>query len=224
MQKTSHPKPDGTWSGTFWSMGRLRQSRGGYVNFRLVPDVYWPRAQPLPFAFAGAGPAHEAGSAKVGGDRRETLGKHLLRARQDLARSKVSHDCGCGSMVECGLPKPETRVRFPSPAPLQTLIKPLISLAIVAFCRAEQSRAILGSPAQFFPLFIPFFGPAFLCSTRAESVLAPGVIENFPPARFDLVSGGLPFGEGRIENWKADNPGALTARATETEKGKGKPG
>ena len=25
--------------------------------------------------------------------------------------------CGCGSMVECGLPKPETRVRFPSPAP-----------------------------------------------------------------------------------------------------------
>ena len=24
---------------------------------------------------------------------------------------------GCGSMVECGLPKPETRVRFPSPAP-----------------------------------------------------------------------------------------------------------
>ena len=25
---------------------------------------------------------------------------------------------GCGPMVECGLPKPETRVRFPSPAPL----------------------------------------------------------------------------------------------------------
>src|SRR6185312_7709358 len=25
---------------------------------------------------------------------------------------------GCGSMVECGLPKPETRVRFPSPAPI----------------------------------------------------------------------------------------------------------
>jgi hypothetical protein len=25
--------------------------------------------------------------------------------------------CGCGSMVERGLPKPETRVRFPSPAP-----------------------------------------------------------------------------------------------------------
>ena len=24
---------------------------------------------------------------------------------------------GCGSMVECGLPKPEARVRFPSPAP-----------------------------------------------------------------------------------------------------------
>ena len=27
---------------------------------------------------------------------------------------------GCGSMVECGLPKPETRVRFPSPAPMFT--------------------------------------------------------------------------------------------------------
>ena len=27
---------------------------------------------------------------------------------------------GCGSMVERGLPKPETRVRFPSPAPLIT--------------------------------------------------------------------------------------------------------
>ncbi len=26
--------------------------------------------------------------------------------------------CGCGSMVERGLPKPEARVRFPSPAPL----------------------------------------------------------------------------------------------------------
>src|SRR3954464_12287182 len=26
---------------------------------------------------------------------------------------------GCGSMVECGLPKPETRVRFPSPAPFE---------------------------------------------------------------------------------------------------------
>ena len=25
---------------------------------------------------------------------------------------------GCGSMVECGLPKAETRVRFPSPAPI----------------------------------------------------------------------------------------------------------
>jgi hypothetical protein len=24
---------------------------------------------------------------------------------------------GCGSVVECGLPKPEMRVRFPSPAP-----------------------------------------------------------------------------------------------------------
>src|SRR6266705_1521597 len=27
---------------------------------------------------------------------------------------------GCGSMVERGLPKPETRVRFPPPAPLRT--------------------------------------------------------------------------------------------------------
>ncbi len=27
-------------------------------------------------------------------------------------------DGGCGSMVECGLPKAETRVRFPSPAPI----------------------------------------------------------------------------------------------------------
>ncbi len=26
---------------------------------------------------------------------------------------------GCGSVVECGLPKPEMRVRFPSPAPLE---------------------------------------------------------------------------------------------------------
>ena len=25
---------------------------------------------------------------------------------------------GCGSVVECGLPKPEMRVRFPSPAPI----------------------------------------------------------------------------------------------------------
>ncbi len=28
---------------------------------------------------------------------------------------------GCGSVVECGLPKPEMRVRFPSPAPVQWL-------------------------------------------------------------------------------------------------------
>ena len=27
---------------------------------------------------------------------------------------------GCGSVVECGLPKPEMRVRFPSPAPIST--------------------------------------------------------------------------------------------------------
>ena len=30
----------------------------------------------------------------------------------------VRHGSGCGSVVECGLPKPEMRVRFPSPAPL----------------------------------------------------------------------------------------------------------
>ena len=36
---------------------------------------------------------------------------------EDLVDRLSSAGCGCGSMVECGLPKPETRVRFPSPAP-----------------------------------------------------------------------------------------------------------
>ncbi len=31
-------------------------------------------------------------------------------------------DGGCGSMVECGLPKAETRVRFPSPAPISETV------------------------------------------------------------------------------------------------------
>jgi hypothetical protein len=40
---------------------------------------------------------------------------------------------GCGSMVECGLPKPETRVRFPSPAPL-------ISGHLHSVCRKSAGR------------------------------------------------------------------------------------
>jgi hypothetical protein len=42
-----------------------------------------------------------------------------LHNRGELDREGIAFTgCGCGSMVECGLPKPETRVRFPSPAPL----------------------------------------------------------------------------------------------------------
>src|SRR5579863_8380208 len=43
--------------------------------------------------------------------------KHPLPDAVSFAKTRAS-ECGCGSMVECGLPKAETRVRFPSPAPL----------------------------------------------------------------------------------------------------------
>jgi hypothetical protein len=45
-----------------------------------------------------------------------------LKPTLTSAISPSASDCGCGSMVECGLPKPETRVRFPSPAPTSILI------------------------------------------------------------------------------------------------------
>src|SRR5438105_11587777 len=38
--------------------------------------------------------------------------------RPERAHGKSYFRSGCGSMVEYGLPKAETRVRFPSPAPL----------------------------------------------------------------------------------------------------------
>jgi hypothetical protein len=42
---------------------------------------------------------------------------NLLRRIPDSAMNSLTGS-GCGSVVECGLPKPEMRVRFPSPAPL----------------------------------------------------------------------------------------------------------
>src|SRR5207249_6703981 len=42
--------------------------------------------------------------------------KQLRRGSNPVRTS--GNNGGCGSMVERGLPKPETRVRFPSPAPL----------------------------------------------------------------------------------------------------------
>jgi hypothetical protein len=55
----------------------------------------------------------------------------VLRA---AAASAKDHTIGggCGSVVECGLPKPEMRVRFPSPAPKRvspSKIRPIVSLA-----------------------------------------------------------------------------------------------
>src|SRR2546429_3553643 len=41
--------------------------------------------------------------------------QHSCKASQTLLQPTGR---GCGSMVERGLPKPETRVRFPSPAPI----------------------------------------------------------------------------------------------------------
>ena len=48
------------------------------------------------------------------------LGRTLQEAldgRRETAKIRTVR-CGCGSMVECDLPTVETRVRFPSPAPL----------------------------------------------------------------------------------------------------------
>jgi hypothetical protein len=42
---------------------------------------------------------------------------------------KHQNGSGCGSVAECGLPKPEMRVRFPSPAPISNW-----SNEINAFC------------------------------------------------------------------------------------------
>ena len=43
--------------------------------------------------------------------------QEALDGRRETAKIR-SVWCGCGSMVECDLPTVETRVRFPSPAPL----------------------------------------------------------------------------------------------------------
>src|SRR5437762_7314589 len=42
--------------------------------------------------------------------------QHSCKASRTLLQTLRTR--GCGSMVERGLPKPETRVRFPSPAPI----------------------------------------------------------------------------------------------------------
>src|SRR5208283_5501005 len=51
---------------------------------------------------------------------------------------------GCGSVVECGLPKPEMRVRFPSPAP--TLISFNEINGFVSFSRYHGCE--VGSPSR----------------------------------------------------------------------------
>jgi hypothetical protein len=50
----------------------------------------------------------------TGKDCPQMLAKKLIQA----SGFDIRPGRGCGSMVECGLPKAETRVRFPSPAPL----------------------------------------------------------------------------------------------------------
>ena len=59
----------------------------------------------------------------------------------DLVRT-LAGQCGCGSMVECGLPKAETRVRFPSPAPL--IIKHLWGSASKSASEAAFKNLTLG--------------------------------------------------------------------------------
>ena len=48
--------------------------------------------------------------------------------------------CGCGSMVECGLPKPETRVRFPSPAPIFSSAFSQFSRSLSCECHTTPPR------------------------------------------------------------------------------------
>src|SRR5947208_16698177 len=73
-----------------------------------------------------------------------------LRLRPNAATTKAAVS-GCGSMAERGLPKPETRVRFPSPAPLITknLRKNASKVQVNrAYSRGRSSRKPLAASAE----------------------------------------------------------------------------
>ena len=61
--------------------------------------------------------------------------------------SNLHIECGCGSMVERGLPKPETRVRFPSPAPLFSSANSQFSRALSYECHTKPPGSALFSEA-----------------------------------------------------------------------------
>jgi hypothetical protein len=79
----------------------------------------------------------------------KTFGATKTVARRAFLCYKYSGtESGCGSMVECGLPKPEARVRFPSPAPSQG--EPTKSIVRIIF-NADAiplSRAIPGCESR----------------------------------------------------------------------------
>ena len=97
---------------------------------------------------------------------------------------------GCGSMVERGLPKPETRVRFPSPAPAPRTVgnQRLASLPqvregkvrIKVRMAARESPELLPlQPQQGTPSFLPAClpprhdsGPNSRSTSRVESIQA----------------------------------------------------
>ncbi len=60
-------------------------------------------------------PSHGSGNRR-GGAKNEPQITSCALAEDQLETSGTGS--GCGSVVECGLPKPEMRVRFPSPAPI----------------------------------------------------------------------------------------------------------
>src|SRR5258706_10207242 len=63
----------------------------------------------------------------------------ILRLAMKSDKKLSQWQRGCGSVVECGLPKPEIRVRFPSPAPLHS---PSAFVRALRWCVVAVLRAI----------------------------------------------------------------------------------
>src|SRR5207302_1591419 len=76
-------------------------------------------------------------------------------------------------MVECGLPKPETRVRFPSPAPLLSEQAPLMEPSLLQRTNLQRVLEDFLLPAGLFgSMSLMFCYCSFACAFSTASICA----------------------------------------------------
>ena len=91
----------------------------------------------------------------AGGQRHGQRARPAARWKAGLPRRSAAEG-GCGSVVECGLPKPEMRVRFPSPAPSFILANKINGFVAFRFFQNVRVRIKVGMTDRIFGFFFSF--------------------------------------------------------------------